>query len=101
MSNTYDVGDVARITASFTNSAGAAVDPSSLAMYHGITRPIVTPVTSLVYGVSSITRAGQGEYYTDVAVNSAGEWHYRWIGAGGNAAAVEGKFIALLPVVGP
>ena len=99
--NTYDVGDVARITASFTNSAGTAVDPTSLAMYHGIVRPLVTLVTSLVYGPHSITRISAGEYYTDVAVNSHGEWHYRWIGAGANAAAVSGKFIALLPVVGP
>ena len=101
MSNTYDVGDVARVTATFTNSAGVGVDPTSLAMYHGITRPVVTPVTSLVYGPDSITRVTTGQFYTDVAVNSHGEWHYRWIGKGANAAAVEGKFGALLPIVGP
>src|SRR3990167_9303983 len=98
--NNYDVGDVVRLTATFTNSAGAAVDPSSLVLRHQVVRPTITPVTSLVYGVGSIVQLSTGVYHHDLAVNSPGELHYRFIGTGANAAAVEGKLQVLIPVVG-
>lgn len=100
MPNVYDVGDVARIMATFTNSAGVAVDPSSVYVWHRILNPALSDVTTLGYGVNSVVRASAGVYYTDVAVNSGGEWRYRWRGYGDNAGAVEGKFMALFPAVG-
>lgn len=98
--NSYDVGDVVRLTATFTNSAGVVVDPSSIFAWHQIMKPILFDVTTIGYGVNSMTRSSAGIYYTDIPVNSAGEWHYRFRGYGANAAAVNGKFQVLIPILG-
>ena len=99
--NNYDVGDVVRLTATFTNSAGSNVDPSSLVLRHQIIRPWISNVASVPYDVGSITRVSTGVYFHDLPVNSSGELHYRFVATGNNAAAVEGKLQVLLPVVGP
>ena len=98
--NNYDVGDIVRLTATFTNSAGSNVDPSSLVLRHQIIRPWISNVTSVPYGVGSITKASTGSYFHDLQVNTFGELHYRFVATGDNAAAVEGKLQVLLPVVG-
>ena len=99
--NAYDIGDVVRLRASFTNSGGAAVDPSSLTLQYQIVKPVAGPLVALVYGVNSIVRAGVGEFYHDLDVTSAGEWRYRYNGTGLNAAAAEGVFNTVLRWVGP
>ena len=98
--NTYDVGDVVRLTATFVNSAAAVVDPSSVYAWHQIIKPTRFDPTTIGYGVDSMVKLSTGVYYTDVQVNSGGEWHYRFRGYGANAAAVEGQFKALVPIIG-
>ena len=98
--NNYDVGDVVRVMATFTNSAGTAVDPSSVYAFHKIVKPEVSNTTTIAYGVDSMVRLAAGIYYTDIPVNTGGEWHYRFRGRGANAAAVEGNFQVLMPIVG-
>ena len=90
--NIYDVGDLVRLRGSFTNSAAAAVDPSSVTLQYRQLSVDPASYTTLVYGVNSIVKASTGEYYHDLSVNSDGEWRYRWNGLGANAAAVEGSF---------
>ena len=90
--NQYDVGDVVRMRGSFTNSAGTAVDPSSVTLQHRQFLADPLSYTTVVYGVGSITRVSTGEYYLDVPTNTDGEWRYRWNGLGANAAAVEESF---------
>ena len=98
--NSHDLGDVVRITATFTNSAGTVVDPSSVYAWYRIVKPALFDVTTVGYGVGSMVKLGVGVYYTDLPVNSGGEWHYRFRGYGANAAAADGKFNVLIPVVG-
>jgi hypothetical protein len=90
--NLYDVGDVVRMRATFTNSAGTPVDPSSLTLQYRQHLSDPLSYSTVVYGVGSITRVSTGSYFSDVAVNSGGEWRYRWNGTGENAAAVEEQF---------
>ena len=90
--NSYDIGDLIRLRGSFTNSAGAAVDPSSVTLQYRQLIADPSSYTTLVYGVNSIVKASTGEYYHDLSVTSDGEWRYRWNGLGANAAAVEGSF---------
>jgi hypothetical protein len=87
--NAYDAGDIVRVTASFTNSAGAAVDPSSLQLQY---QPPTNVTTALAYGDGNVIKSSSGLYYADLAVNSSGTWKYRWNGTGSNAAAAEGMF---------
>lgn len=90
--NTYDVGDVVKVRLSFVNSANNPVDPSSLVLFSYIRGAPLTTVQTLVYGVNSLARAGTGEYFTDMPVNSAGTWQLRGVGTGSNQAAVQGQF---------
>lgn len=100
MANAYDVGDVVRLSAAFTNSAGTAVDPSSVTVQYR--QWLVDPAsfTTLVYGVNSVVKASVGNYYHDLAVNSDGEWRYRWNGLGVNAAGAEERFMVRVRGVG-
>ena len=90
--NQYDVGDVVRLRGSFTNSAGSSVDPSSVTAQFRQINADPLSYTTVVYGVGSITRVSTGEYFMDVAVNTDGEWRYRWNGLGANSAAIEQSF---------
>ena len=99
--NDYFTGAMVRVQATFVDSAGTQVDPTSVFVYHRIVRPSLTDVTTLGYGPNSVVRLAAGVYYTDLAVNSPGEWRYRFRGYGANAAAREGSFQVMIPVVGP
>lgn len=90
--NSYDIGDLIRLRGSFTNSAAAAVDPSSVTLQYRQFAVDPASYTTLIYGVNSIVKASTGEYYHDLSVNSDGEWRYRWNGLGANAAAAEISF---------
>ena len=90
--NSYDIGDLIRLRGSFTNSAGAAVDPSSVTLQYRLLAADPTSYTTLIYGVNSVVKASVGEYYHDLSVTSDGEWRYRWNGLGANAAAAETPF---------
>lgn len=113
VSSPYDIGDFARLAVSFTNSAGAKVDPSSVTLQYRHTRSSQQSYATLGFGTSSLTKAGTGDYYFDLAINSAtlaamvnsgesfgGEWRQRWNGYGDNAAAVEKAFHVNHRIVG-
>ncbi len=87
----YQVGDLVRISAIFTNAAGTAVDPTAvLAKYKdpgGVT-------TTLTYGVDvALVRDSAGNYHVDINAASAGRWRYRFYSTGTGQAANEENFI--------
>ena len=98
---TYAAGNMVRLTATFTDSAGVAVDPSSVHLLFAIIKPVASGVNSLAYGVNSIVKLGTGIYYHDLDVSSSGDYRYRWVGRGANAAAQESGFSVPAPTVGP
>lgn len=82
--NTYDYGDVVRLTATFRNSAGALTTPSSTVCRvkspaGDITTPAATPVSA-------------GVLEAVVSINEEGEWHYRFEGTS-PTCAVEHRFL--------
>jgi hypothetical protein len=86
----YDIGDLVRLTGTFTDLDGTATDPS------GITMSIKIPngtVTTLTYGVDgSLYRSSTGIYYTDFAPTMEGLHYYRFAGTGAVTAAEEQNF---------
>lgn len=91
MAHTYDIGDVVRCTATFTNAAGAGVDPTTVVFTY--LDPSGNQV-SYEYGVDpEVIRPEDGAYYVDVPVNLSSTWCLRWVGTGLNAAAGEAFFI--------
>lgn len=88
--NTYDVGDVVRITGSFAQS-GSAVDPSAVTLTY---RTPAGALVTLTYGTdAALERTAAGAYRVDLPVTQTGTYQYRWVSTGTGAAAEEGRFI--------
>ena len=91
MTTEYDIGDLARVTAAFTDGAtGAAIDPTAVELTYKDPSGILT---TLVYGVGAISKDSVGNYHADINVTLAGTWTYRWFSTGTGQAASEGLFL--------
>lgn len=86
---THDLGDLVRLSASFSTVAtGAAVDPDVVKL------TVKNPdgdITTKTYPVG-ITKSATGEYYSDVDADVAGTWYFRFWSTGNGQAANEGTF---------
>jgi hypothetical protein len=85
----YDIGDMIRLSGSFTNSAGTATDPTT------VTLKVKDPsgnIDTYTYALSEVTKDSTGAYHKDITIDEAGQWYYRFVGTGTVAAAEEGEF---------
>lgn len=90
MANEYDKGDLVRVTAVFTDSAGTAVDPDVVRFV--VRNPRETE-TAYLYGTdAAVVKTAVGNYYVDVSADYEGTWHYRYYSTGSGQAAGEGSF---------
>jgi hypothetical protein len=85
----YDIGDLVRLSASFTNSVGSAVDPTTVAVKYKA--PGAATVTK-TYALAEVTKDSTGHYHYDVSVTVEGHWYYRWESTGTGQAAAEDVF---------
>ena len=91
MANSYDVGDLVRVSLAFTNASGSAADPTTV---RGRFRDPAGSVTTYVFGTDGeLVKDATGNYHFDVGPTASGEWRYRGEGAGAVQAAAEGRFI--------
>jgi len=89
--NTYDVGDVVRVLGTYRSTAGAVGDPTVVRVKYRA--PGSTMVTfTFSTGGTDITKVSTGVYRSDVQVNTAGVWRYRWDSSGALRAAGEKQF---------
>ncbi len=81
-----------RLTVTFADSDGAAVDPSMVTF--STCSPCGTQV-SYVYGTDSeVGKSAVGNYYADIVPDESGRWFFRWKTTGtGTALVDEGNFI--------
>jgi len=90
VSNSYQTGNVVRMSVQFADSAGAPADPSVVNLT--IQFPDGT-MYETTYGTHSpIQQSGTGAYYIDYTVESLGRWWYRWWSTGTNTASASGNF---------
>lgn len=86
----YIIGNVVRCSTQFTNLAGTAIDPTTVAFSF---RTPSGSTTNYTYGVDgALVRTGTGAYYVDVDANAEGMWSYRFSSTGTGKAADEGSF---------
>lgn len=85
--NIYDIGDLVRVTGTFTVS-GTATDPTTVVCK--IQDPSGNEVT-YTYSLGEVTKSATGIFYKDVAIDESGVWYYRWIGTGACVAGGEGN----------
>ena len=88
---TYDIGDLVQVTSVFTNSAGTAIDPTTVSIQ--VKGGTDATVTTYVYGTdAALVKDSTGHYHCNISVTSSGQWHYRWVSTGTGQAAEEGYF---------
>jgi hypothetical protein len=87
----FDIGDVPRLTAHFTNAAGVPADPGAVALR--ILKPDGTLVTPTP--LSDVV----GTWYHDLSLDQSGWWVYRFIGTGANQASEEARLFVRRPLV--
>ena len=89
--NAYQVGDLVRISAAFTNEAGAAADPTTVTLLVKLRYVIGSTATTYTYP-TNITKDSTGNYHVDFTPTTEGIWDYRWVGTGSVQAAAESAF---------
>lgn len=91
--NTYQTGNIIRLSVSFTNLAGAAVDPTT------ITFQVQDPSsaqTTIVSPDARIIRDSLGNFHVDYTLPDLfGRYIYRFAGTGSITAAAEKVFVVL------
>lgn len=91
MANTYDVNESVRVFATFKSTGGTVADPTVVRLKY---RKPGSTTTTLTYstGSATITRTSTGAYYTDLTVDTAGQWIYQWDSSGEVRASFEKTF---------
>lgn len=86
----YNVGDLVRVSATWTNAAGTATDPTAVFVDY---KDPAGDITTLTYGTDpELHKVSAGVYYTDIDADQAGHWHYRFYSTGTGQAANNGTF---------
>lgn len=89
MSDTYIPGEVARISLTATDNAGAVADPGALRLK---VKPPANPLATYTFGAGAeIVKDAVGRYHADILLAAAGLWAYRWELDAPNAGAIEGS----------
>jgi hypothetical protein len=89
--NSYQVGDLVRISAAFTNSSGAAADPTTVTLLVKLRYVVGSTATTYTYP-AQIVKDSTGNYHYDFTPTTEGIWDYRWVGTGTVQAAAEDAF---------
>ena len=92
MPNTYNIGDLVRLRATFVSTdLITAADPSTI-IFRTLSPVAGVACFSFVAAGASITRAGVGAYYKDITPNAEGVWVYNALATGGVQAVEESTF---------
>ena len=73
MANSYDLGDVVRLTATFTDTGGSYADPTKVTFTYGDPAGSWTTDTS----TGSVLNPSTGVYTLDIYPDSPGVWSYK------------------------
>lgn len=92
MANTYDIGDVVRLTATFRSTGSALKDPTAVTFTYG---DPAGSWTTEIYGGGNVTHPSTGAYRLDIIPDSAGVWIYRVNSTGVVTTASESYFRVL------
>lgn len=90
--NTYLVGAIPRLKATFTDLNGDLADPTVI-VFHILEPDTGATVTQYTFGVNvELVRDSEGVYYVDWIIEHAGEHCYRFVGTGDVRAVAERHF---------
>lgn len=85
--NTYDIGDLVRVTGTFTDAAGAAVDPTTVVLK---VKDPLGAIATYIYGTdAALVKSATGVYYADLSVAMPGSYWARFAATGTGQCAGE------------
>ncbi len=85
--NTYDIGDLVRGSAVYTNAAGSAIDPGTVTFAF---RNGSGAATTYTYPTdAALVKDSTGHYHADFSVSASGFWFYRFAATGTGQSAGE------------
>jgi hypothetical protein len=84
-----DIGDVALIKCIFTNTSGAAIDPTTITLY--LTQPSGS-IGTYTYANGDIAKLSTGTYTYNGTAGLAGYYTGRWVGDGAAVAAERSRY---------
>jgi hypothetical protein len=88
----YSVGDLVRLSVTFTNAAGTETDPTSI--HFKYKAPSDAVVTDLTYGSDpEVVKDSAGVFHVDLSADEAGVWVWRFEGTGAVEQSDEGQFL--------
>lgn len=88
--NTYDKGDLVRLTATFSDNESEAVDPDTVVCK---VKDPTGSVSIYTYNADEeLVRDSAGTFHLDVSVDFPGEYFYRFHSTGNGQAASESSF---------
>lgn len=87
--NTYDIGDVVRITGTFRSTAGVLANPSKVTFKYEDPSANVVTVTSTS---GTVFNPSTGLFYVDVSPDEPGVWEYRIYSTGSITSSTEDWF---------
>lgn len=88
----YQVGDLVRVTGTFTTAAGVATDPTAVFAEY---KDPSGNTTELEYPAdAALVKDSTGVYHIDIDADEAGSWFYRFYSTGtGQANSGPGEFV--------
>lgn len=91
----YAEGKLVRLTGTFSNSAGTAIDPDVVKV---VVQDPAGTTTTYVYGTDAeVVKDSVGTYHIDVdTTDSAGIWYYRWYSTGTGQTATTDDYFRVL-----
>ena len=95
MPNYYDIGDVIRVSSTFTDTGGLKADPGGVKVVFTDpdgTDTVVGPRTGTSTLNASINRSTVGVYFYDITPTSSGPHWYRFSSTGNITSAAEANF---------
>ena len=96
--NTYDVGNQVQLAAVFTNTAGAATDPTAITLR---VRLPDNSVQTYTYAAAQVVKSSTGNYYYNYTTTQYGVHYYRFEGTGALTAASDNSFtVTASPTLG-
>jgi hypothetical protein len=91
----YQRGQSVQLGATFTDSAGAAANPTTVTCK--VQKPDLTETTYTSISTPAVANPSTGTFRLILPATTSGQWAYRWEGTTGAAIAVdEGQFSVLL-----
>lgn len=89
MSDTYDIGNLIRLSVAFTLADGTPIDPTNVQLN---VRPSQGATEIFTYAANQVQKDGIGLYHYDYEPDASGIYYYRYVGTGGAIAAADCQF---------